>query len=197
MAVRSSTSWRRLPRPPGPRFIGFVSETVSDAALIQRMGARHLGPVEALADLDAVYTLGVADGATRRSLDDRISRWRREAVVLAPRGNFRGRRRPGSRSADRGGSPGHDERASRPPRAHERQRCRLPRLPHRCLLHPVTGRSPQPRRHHGRRGLLRNRGDRHARRLNGSTTAGVPNSRRTCRRGHGRRVPARTTGRER
>lgn len=65
-----------------PRFLGFIADSVPDPSLVTRRGVTHLGPVEMLAGLDAVYTMGVGDGTARRTLDERISRWGREAVVL-------------------------------------------------------------------------------------------------------------------
>lgn len=68
--------------PEAPHFIGFVADEVPDPELLARRGARHLGPVEALADVDSAYTIGVGDGAARRHLDEQISAWGRVAAVL-------------------------------------------------------------------------------------------------------------------
>jgi sugar O-acyltransferase (sialic acid O-acetyltransferase NeuD family) len=63
-------------------FVGFVADTVPDPELLERRGARHVGPVDLLAELDALYTLGVGDSGARHSLDERLSTWGRSAATL-------------------------------------------------------------------------------------------------------------------
>lgn len=66
-------------------FAGFVADDEPEADRLERRGARWLGPVAALADLDADHVLGVGDPATRRRLDeDLASAGRRAATLVHP-----------------------------------------------------------------------------------------------------------------
>jgi sugar O-acyltransferase (sialic acid O-acetyltransferase NeuD family) len=62
-------------------FLGFAA-TVADPQLLERRGARHLGDIEVLRDLDTTYVLGIGSSQTRRELDATLREWHRDAAVL-------------------------------------------------------------------------------------------------------------------
>ena len=49
--------------------LGFLDDGSPDADRLTRIGARHLGPVSILADLDTFFVVGIGDPATRRRID--------------------------------------------------------------------------------------------------------------------------------
>lgn len=54
--------------------LGFIDDGDVDDAALERLGAPFLGTVDALAELDASYLIGIGNPATRRSVDDRAAR---------------------------------------------------------------------------------------------------------------------------
>ncbi|WP_130509121.1 acetyltransferase [Krasilnikovia cinnamomea] len=66
------------------RVSGFVDDQPSDAdlRLIRRLGADHLGPVAALAELEARYVIGVGDPRVRARIADRIDPFSLPAATL-------------------------------------------------------------------------------------------------------------------
>jgi sugar O-acyltransferase (sialic acid O-acetyltransferase NeuD family) len=64
------------------RLLGVLDDHEGPHPLLARRGITWLGPVEALADLDAAYALGVGDGAARASLDGAAAAWGREPATL-------------------------------------------------------------------------------------------------------------------
>lgn len=56
-------------------FAGFLDDGTPDAAVLDRLGATHLGPVAALADLPpgTHYLLAIGSGAVRRRIDATLS----------------------------------------------------------------------------------------------------------------------------
>ena len=62
--------------------LGVVDDDPADPSLLERRGDRLLGPVTALADLDADHVVAIGDGEVRRRLDERIQAWGGRAAVL-------------------------------------------------------------------------------------------------------------------
>jgi sugar O-acyltransferase (sialic acid O-acetyltransferase NeuD family) len=67
-------------------FLGFVDDDDNlDLELLTRRGAPFLGPVAALARIDAGYVIGIGSPAARRLVDERIaSRRRRPVSIIHP-----------------------------------------------------------------------------------------------------------------
>lgn len=63
-------------------FLGFLDDGPGDPERLARRDARVLGPVELLGQLDAVYVVGIGDGAVRRRVAAAADRDGREAAVL-------------------------------------------------------------------------------------------------------------------
>lgn len=63
------------------RFLGFLDDGTPDTALLARLGAAHLGPVEHLSQLPgARYLIGVGDPKARQMLDERATALGAEAT---------------------------------------------------------------------------------------------------------------------
>jgi sugar O-acyltransferase (sialic acid O-acetyltransferase NeuD family) len=74
-------------------FLGFVDGPTDDEPpsdrtwhdnepLVSARGARILGALATLRDLDARYVIGIGDAAVRRRIDRQLTEWGREAAVL-------------------------------------------------------------------------------------------------------------------
>lgn len=65
-------------------FLGFLDDGEPDAAILGRLGARHLGPVRSLQNLppDTRYLLAIGNGAVRRRIDAAVSQWGFEPMTL-------------------------------------------------------------------------------------------------------------------
>jgi sugar O-acyltransferase (sialic acid O-acetyltransferase NeuD family) len=70
----------------GLRFLGFLDDGTPDAALLTRLGAEHLGPVERLRELPgARYLIGVGDPKARQAVDERAQSLGAEATTAIHR----------------------------------------------------------------------------------------------------------------
>ncbi len=58
-------------------FVGFLDDGTPDAAILGRLGAAHLGPVPALADMprSTRYLLAIGHSGTRRRIDEAVTGW--------------------------------------------------------------------------------------------------------------------------
>jgi sugar O-acyltransferase (sialic acid O-acetyltransferase NeuD family) len=63
-------------------FLGFLADDEPVGEVLERRGARWLGPVETIAELDVRYVVGVGDPATRRRLGDSLAAHGCEAATL-------------------------------------------------------------------------------------------------------------------
>jgi len=62
--------------------LGFVDDNPQSEELLARRHIRLLGPVEALAEVDAEYALGIGSGPVRARLDELATEWGRQAALL-------------------------------------------------------------------------------------------------------------------
>lgn len=62
--------------------LGVADDGDGPFPLLDQRGVAHLGPVEALRDLDAAYALGVGDGGRRSALDATLTAWGRQPCSL-------------------------------------------------------------------------------------------------------------------
>lgn len=62
--------------------LGFLDDGHPDLDLLERRGARHLGPTDRLADLAAPYVIAIGDGGVRRRIDERFRRAGLESPTL-------------------------------------------------------------------------------------------------------------------
>lgn len=63
-------------------FLGFLDDGEPDQALLRRRGAKHLGPSDRLADIDAHYVIGIASSEVRTRIDARATTLGRRAATL-------------------------------------------------------------------------------------------------------------------
>jgi sugar O-acyltransferase (sialic acid O-acetyltransferase NeuD family) len=63
-------------------FVGFIDDRTHNEALVAARGARIIGPLSALRDLDARYVIGIGSAEVRHRIDRQLTEWRREAAVL-------------------------------------------------------------------------------------------------------------------
>lgn len=65
-------------------FLGFLDDSIPDPSQLGRIGADHLGPREAMADLPASVTfiVGIGQGAIRREIAEELVGWGYEPAVL-------------------------------------------------------------------------------------------------------------------
>ena len=76
---------RAAGRPAPYEAVGMVADAEPDLELLARRGARFLGPLEALGDLDADHVLAVGDPVGRRRLEERVAALdSRPAVLVHP-----------------------------------------------------------------------------------------------------------------
>jgi sugar O-acyltransferase (sialic acid O-acetyltransferase NeuD family) len=69
-----------------PRFLGFLDDGAPDAALLARLDAQHLGPVDHLSQLPgARYLIGVGEPKARQDLDARAEALGAEAITVIHR----------------------------------------------------------------------------------------------------------------
>ena len=66
----------------GWELAGFVADEVPDLSLLDRMGARYLGGLDELSQLDCEFIIGVGDCQTRRRIGDRLQNVRDRAASL-------------------------------------------------------------------------------------------------------------------
>lgn len=52
-------------------FVGFIDDGAPDVDRLSRLSAEHIGGIDAVGQVDAVYYIGVGDPATRRMLDEK------------------------------------------------------------------------------------------------------------------------------
>jgi sugar O-acyltransferase (sialic acid O-acetyltransferase NeuD family) len=70
----------------GPPFLGFLDDGTPDAAVLARLGAEHLGPVDHLRQLPgARYLIGVGEPKARQMLDARAEALGAEAITAIHR----------------------------------------------------------------------------------------------------------------
>lgn len=62
--------------------VGVVDDALQSSELLKRRGVAHLGPVERLRDVDAMFVVGIGDPHTRAVVADLAHAWGREAVTL-------------------------------------------------------------------------------------------------------------------
>jgi sugar O-acyltransferase (sialic acid O-acetyltransferase NeuD family) len=66
--------------------LGVLDDGAPDPSLLARVGVRHLGPTDLLADLAAAYVIGIGRGSLRRHFDERATGWgRTPATLVHPR----------------------------------------------------------------------------------------------------------------
>lgn len=63
-------------------FLGFLDDGTPDSGLLERRGAKLLGPTEALGDVDARYVIGIGSGSARRRIDGLATALGREPATL-------------------------------------------------------------------------------------------------------------------
>ena len=70
-------------------FLGFVDDGDPDRDLLERRGARLLGPVDVLQDIDAHALIGIGNPCDRRRVASLLEAWgRRAATVVHPTATF-------------------------------------------------------------------------------------------------------------
>jgi sugar O-acyltransferase (sialic acid O-acetyltransferase NeuD family) len=63
-------------------FLGFLDDGEPDEELLARRGAKHLGPTDRLADIDAQYVIGVGSGEVRARIDAQATSFGRQAATI-------------------------------------------------------------------------------------------------------------------
>ena len=63
-------------------FLGFLDDGNPDNALLARRGAQHLGPSDALGDIDAEYVIGIGSGEVRARIDELATSVGRRSITL-------------------------------------------------------------------------------------------------------------------
>jgi sugar O-acyltransferase (sialic acid O-acetyltransferase NeuD family) len=63
-------------------FLGFVDERADNEVLVAARGARIVGSLESLREIDAQYVIGIGGGEIRRRIDQQLTAWGRTAAVL-------------------------------------------------------------------------------------------------------------------
>ena len=68
------------------RFVGFLDDTggEADADALVRLGARVLGPVSMMPEVDALYVIGIGRGPARREISQAIGESRTPATIIHP-----------------------------------------------------------------------------------------------------------------
>ena len=74
------------------RFIGFIDDGDPDRSLLNALGEQLLGDTSVLEDLDAGFLVGVGNPRIRRTIDERVRGFGRQAVTVAHRSSTIGRR---------------------------------------------------------------------------------------------------------
>ena len=67
---------------PTFEFLGFIDDRRDNEALVAERGARIIGPLTTLRDLDARYVIGIGAGDVRRRIDHQLTEWGRVPAVL-------------------------------------------------------------------------------------------------------------------